>query len=135
MKRILALFLTLSLLLCGCTERGNVNHVHKTVGDSAVYTKAEIEDAMHIVISHFRREFEGCTLVHLYFDEETHDQYSPSRAEQYNADEAIILISSFETGPDAAGQGLNDNATYNGWSWILTRDKGGSWTLQSWGYG
>ena len=137
MKRIalFALLLITALLLGGCTNHGNVNHVLKTVGESEVYTEDEIRDAMDIVINHFRREFEGCTLIQLYFDEDTPDQYSPSRAQQYNADEAIILISSFETGPESAGMGLNDNDTYNGFSWILTRSKGGSWTLQSWGYG
>ena len=133
MKRILALFLVLSLLLCGCMPHGNVNHVRKTPGESTVYTEADIEAAMDVVIRHFRQNFEGCTLIHLYYEEDT--ARNQAWAEDYGAEQGIILLSSFETGPDAAGMGLNDNDTYNGWKWILTRDKGGSWHLRTWGYG
>ena len=136
MKRVTLftlILLTAALLLSGCMEHGNVNHVRKTPGESTVYTKAEIEDAMDVVIRHFRREFEGCTLVHLYYEEDT--LRNKSCALQYDADEAIVLLSTFETGPDSAGLGLNENDTYNGWQWILTRDKGGNWVLRSWGYG
>lgn len=138
MKRIIAftlVLLTAAMLLCGCQAGGNVNHVHKTVGESTVYTKAEIEDAMDIVIRHFRQYFEGCTLIHLAFYEDTYNQYSNRWAEQYDADEAIILVSSFEVGPEGGDGGLNPNDTYQGWQWILTRTKGGRWTLQTWGYG
>ena len=134
MKRILSItlvFLTLALLLSGCMERGNVNHVRKTVGESTVYTKAEIEDAMDVVIRHFRREFVGCTLIHLYFDEDTPAQYSEGWAKQYDADEAIILLSSFEVGPEGPEGSLNPDSTYNGWQWSLVRDVGGPWTLRT----
>lgn len=136
MKRVTLftiILLSLALLLSGCMERGNVNYVHKTVGESTVYTMVEIEDAMDVVIRHFRREFEGCTLIHLYYEEDT--ARNQAWAENYGDDQGIILLSSFETGPDSAGMGLNDNDTYNGWSWILTRDKGGNWNLRTWGYG
>lgn len=136
MKRVTLftlVLLTAALLLSGCTERGNVNHVHKSLGKSAVYTEADIEEAMDVVIRHFRREFEGCTLVHLYYEEDT--LRNKSCALQYEAEEGLVLLSTFETGPDSGGQGLNPDDTYNGWSWILTRDNGGNWVLQSWGYG
>lgn len=138
MKRITLftlILVTLALLLSGCMDRGNVNHVHKTLEKSTVYTEAEIKQAMDIVTSHFRQNFEGCTLIHLAFYEDTRAQYSESWAKQYNADEAIILVSSFEVGPEGSNGSLNPDSTYNGWQWILTRDKGGSWALQTWGYG
>lgn len=137
MKRITAftlVLLTTALLLCGCQERGNINHVHKTVGKSTVYSEAEIEQAMDLVTDHFRQNFEGCTLLHLAFYEDTIAQYSEDWAKQYNAEEAIILVSSFETGPDGGGS-LNPNDTYNNWQWILTRSNGEGWTLRTWGYG
>ena len=137
MKRvtIFALLLITALLLCGCMERGNVNQVRKTVGESTVYTKAEIEDAMDVVIGHFRREFEGCTLIHLYFDEDTPAQYSERWAQQYDADEAIILVSSFEVGPNGSDGSLSPNNRYDGWQWILVRNTGGPWTLRTSGFG
>lgn len=133
MKRVtlFALLLITALLLSGCMDRGNVNHVRKTVGESTVYTKAEIEDAMDVVIRHFRREFAGCTLIHLYFDEDAPAQYSEGWAKQYDADEAIILLSSFEVGPEGSDGSLNPDSTYNGWQWILVRDIGGPWTLRT----
>ena len=133
MKRILALLLVLSLLLCGCMAQGNVNHVRKTVGESTVYTKAEIEDAMDVVIRHFRREFADCTLIHLYYEEDS--ERNRSWAENYDAAEGIVLLSSFEVGPDGSDGSLQPDSRYDRWSWVLTRDKGGSWTLQTWGYG
>lgn len=136
MKRITLftlVLLSLALLLSGCMERGNVNHVHKTVGESTVYTKAEIEDAMDVVIRHFRQNFEGCTLVHLYYEEDTIK--NKSWALQYGTQEGIVLLSSFEVGPEGSNGSLNPDSTYNRWSWILTRDNGGNWHLQTWGYG
>ena len=135
MKRILALLLVLSLLLCGCMAQGDVNHVRKTVGESTVYTKAEIEDAMDVVIRHFRREFADCTLIHLYFDEDTPAQYSERWAQQYDADETIILVSSFEVGPNGLDGSLSPNNRYDGWQWILVRNTGGPWTLRTSGFG
>lgn len=132
MKRILALALALALLLCGCMFQGNVNHVRKDVGESAVYTEAEIEAAMDTVLRHFRRNFEGRTLLQLYYEEDTARNHA--FALDYNEEQCIVLLSSFETGPDSAGMGLNDNDIYNHWSWILTRSDGGDWTLRSWGY-
>ena len=135
MKRLtlFALLLITALLLGGCMERGNVNQVRKTLGESEIYAESDIKEAMDVVIGHFRREFEGCTLMTLYYEEDA--ARNQAWAENYDADEGIILLSSFATGPDSAGMGLNDNDTYNGWSWILTRDKGGDWTLRTWGYG
>lgn len=134
MKRIISIalvFLSLVLMLCGCMPKGNVNHVHKTVGESEIYTKAEIEDAMDVVIRHFRREFEGCTLIHLAYYEENNDPAKDHWAKQYQADQYMILVSSFEVGPEGPDGSLNPNSTYNGWQWILVRDIGGPWTLRT----
>lgn len=134
MKRVTLftiILLSLALLLSGCMERGNVNHVHKTVGESSVYTKAEIEDAMDVVIRHFRREFAGCTLIHLAYYDENNDPAKDHWAKQYDADQYMILISSFEVGPEGSDGSLNPNSTYNGWQWILVRDIGGPWTLRT----
>ena len=136
MKRITLFALVLLILvlpLCGCMNHGNVNHVHKTLGNSQIYTKSDIEAAMDTVIRHFRREFEGCTLLHLYYEEDPAD--NQARAAQYGADQGIVLLSSFEVGPEGSDGSLNPKSTYNRWSWILTRDHGGNWVLQSWGYG
>ena len=135
MKRITLFALVLLILvlpLCGCMAQGNVNHVHITPGKSQVYTQADIEEAMDTVIRHFRREFEGCTLIHLYYEEDTVE--NKSWALHYGAQEGIVLLSSFEVGPEGSNGSLNPDSTYNHWQWILTRSNG-AWTLRTWGYG
>lgn len=135
MKRValFALLLITALLLCGCLPQGNVNHVHITPGKSEVYTQADIEDAMDTVIRHFRREFEGCTLVHLYYEEDT--IRNKSWALQYGANEGIIILSSFQVGPEGSNGSLNPDSTYDRWQWVLTRSGGSDWVLRTWGYG
>lgn len=135
MKRValFSLLLITALLLCGCLPQGNVNHVHITPGKSAVYTQSDIEDAMDTVIRHFRREFDGCTLVHLYYEEDT--IRNKSWALQYGANEGIIILSSFQVGPEGSNGSLNPDSTYDCWQWILTRSGGGNWVLRTWGYG
>ena len=124
MKRILALLLLLSLLLCGCMSHGDVNQVHISPAESQIYTQADIDEAMDTVIRHFRREFEGCTLVHLYYEEDT--ARNKSCALQYGAEEGIIILSAFEVGPEGSDGSLNPNSTYDRWQWILTRSNGGA---------
>ena len=72
---------------------------------------------------------------HLYFDEDTPAQYSERWAQQYDADETIILVSSFEVGPNGPGGSLSPNNRYDGWQWILVRNTGGPWTLRTSGFG
>lgn len=128
----LALLCTMLLAACG---GGNVEGAVLEVGSSQVYSEAEIEAAMKIVLDHFDCEFTGCTLTRLSYEEEKSAKASGEWAAQYEADEAIVLYSSFDV-DDSGGDGsLNPNSTYDHWQWILTRSDGGKWTLQTWGYG
>ena len=64
--RWIALCLLLALLPAACG--GDVRHAELAVGPSELYTDAEIGDAMDVVLDHFRKEFDGCTLTWLGYD-------------------------------------------------------------------
>lgn len=127
---MVVLFLVCALLLTAC---GDVSNVERVMSVSEYYTEAEIHDAMDVVTAHFRREFDGCRLKNLRYDEPLAEQQE--WAEQYEADEAIVLLSDFSVYPFGGDGSLNPNENYDNWKWILTRSDGGNWELQTWGYG
>jgi len=94
-----------------------------------------LEEAQRLVIRKFNRDFRGATLTDLWYDKPYSDAEAEHWAEWYGADEAIVLLSNFVTGETYYGTGLETNATYKKWNWILVRDKGGDWELKTWGYG
>ncbi len=133
-KRLFAfLFLILlpAALFTGC---GSTWGMQRDIGTSDRYSPAQLEAAMDVVARHFRRHFDGCTLTELRYDEAFSDRYAAEWAQQYDAKNAIVLLSSFDVGPTSDGS-LTPNQTYTRWQWILTSDIPGIWTLQTWGYG
>lgn len=131
---VLYLILSLCLLLAGCSK-GNVSNVQFLICESAQYTQAEIQDAMDVAVSHFKKEFEGCTLLTMEYSEAKTASSGAAWAAQYGAEEGIILLSSFDVDENGGDGGFNPNSTYTNWQWILTRSEGGKWELQTWGYG
>ena len=119
-------------LLCAC---GNVMQVKRIVEPSDVYSAKDIRSAMNVVSGHFFRHFDGCTLTVLEYDEAFSTERSAEWAEQYDADEAIVLLSEFEVDHTGGDGSLEPNSTYRKWQWILVRDKRENWRLKTWGYG
>ena len=132
-KRIVIGSLLLCLLLTACGG-GRVKAM-PVIGPSELYTEAEIEDAMEIVLRYFENEFDGCTLTRLEYDEERVREEMVGWAEQYDAGQAIVLLSDFDVDASGGDGSLNPNDTYRNWKWILTRTGNGKWVLQTWGYG
>ena len=56
-------------------------------------------------------------------------------AEECEADEAIVLYSSFDTDASGGDGSLEPNTTYDDFRWILVRDNGGTWEVRTYGYG
>ena len=130
-KFAVALALTLLLLtLCSCSYAPP----RRIINDSALFSTDEINHAMHQVELHFRKHFHGCIFNSLVYDETVSLKSADEWAAQYDADEAIVLTSSFTVGPHGGDGSLNPNYTYENWQWILTRSTGGGWVLQTWGY-
>jgi len=133
MKRFAAAVLAFLLLLSGCGRGGTTDDVELTIGPSRLYGEGEIHRAMNLVINQFESGFEGCELLTLVYDEAASLRSADGWAEQYHADEAIVLESSFYVRGE--NPTLNAFSTYEGWEWILTRSGNGAWELQTWGYG
>ena len=100
-----------------------------------VCTPSEIEQAMEVAMNHFRKEFDGCTMTKIEYDEEKSGKAAREWAQQYGADEGIVLYSSFDVDASGGDGSFNPNSTYTKWQWILTRNKGEGWVLRTWGYG
>ena len=132
---MLPLFLIVCLLFaCGkAATGGDVTAVERTIPEDAKYTQEEIAAAMDLVEKKFERDFKGCTLQKLRYDESAAGE-EQKWAQQYGADEAIVLFSDFHTDKNV-GDGFNGDYDYTNWNWILVRKGGGSWVLRTWGYG
>ena len=128
---VIALVGMLSQLLAGGGDTGSVQRI---IGDSNIYTQREIEDMMDVVEQTFRREFKGCTMTKLEYDEEYSLKQRDEWAQQYQAEEAAVLRSSFDVDGRGGDGSLNPNSSYTKWLWILTRTGSGDWILQTWGY-
>lgn len=135
MKKIFCLMGLLALLLTGCGRGGNASEVQVITGESEIYTQREIENAMETAMDYFRKEFDGCTMTKIEYNEGKSGGAAEEWARQYGADEGIVLYSSFDVDASGGDGSLNPNSTYNNWQWVLTRDRGGKWVLRTWGYG
>lgn len=134
MKRAITALLALCILMltaCG----GDISGVQRIIGESEVHTEGAVQTAMQAVESHFKKHFSGCTLKELAYDEAVYGAEGEEWAKQYEADAAIVLVSTFDVDGSGGDGSLKPNSTYTGWKWILTRSDGGAWVLRTWGYG
>lgn len=135
MKKILAsLIVAVSLLSLAACENPAKN-VDVIGADSELYTKSEIDAAADTVVKYFEDHFDGCVLTEMRYMGDDSAEVFAEWAEQYDAEQAIVLTSSFDVDASGGDGSLNPNTTYDGWQWILTRNADESWTLQTWGYG
>lgn len=134
MKKLICLVCLFALLLTGC-RGGDVSQVQMVTGQSEIFTQQEIEDAMEAAMNYFRKEFDGCTMSKIEYNEEKSAGTAAEWARQYGAEEGIVLYSSFDVDASGGDGSLNPNSTYTKWQWVLTRDAGGEWVLRTWGYG
>lgn len=113
---------------------GDVSKVSKLFVTSGHYSEEDIYEAMDVVVEYFSNNFEGCTLIDLRYDESISVAAGKEWAEIYKAEEAIVLLSSFDVDASGGDGSLNPNTTYDNWQWILVRDVGELWRLETWGY-
>ena len=124
------------LVLTG--NRGNVSNVHRVVGYSALYDETSINEAFDVIEKKFAKDFEGCTLTELRYDEDVENRFT-EEIEKYhkeNNQELIVVLSTFDTDEKGGDGGFNPNDTYADWQWHLvkTADKK-SWEIINWGSG
>ena len=138
MKKIVCIIATMAmiLMLTACGSGGNIDNVK--VSDwkpSEIYTDNDIESAIQTVKDYFKREFKGCTLTKVGYVGDTFSDTFNEWADQYHADEAIVLYSSFDVDSSGGDGSLEPNSTYENWQWILVRSANGGWKHVTHGYG
>ena len=134
MKKYIALMLALVFVLGLTACSGNVKKAQVTSFSSEVYSTEEIQDAIDVTMDYFKKKFSGCTLTEItYYGDDKLSDYQDF-AQRNNADEVIVLVSSFDVGPSGGDGSLNPNDTYRNWKWILVRNDGGEWLHVDHGY-
>lgn len=127
----------LSVMLCAALLTacggGNVRNVKRNPGESQLYSNGEINSAMNEVLDFFHKEFDGCTMTEIRYDEEKYAERQRTESEDHGR-EVIILLTDFTVDSSGGDGSLNPNSTYRNYQWTLTRTLFG-WKLQGWGYG
>ncbi len=114
---------------------GNVETVVIPPAESDIYTEKDIRAAADTVVQYFKEGFDGCTLKELrYAGDEAAGQFAEWE-EQYEIDEVIVLMSTFDVDASGGDGSLNPNYTYKNWGWVLGRNAGGEWKHLTYGYG
>lgn len=131
MKLICILCLLLGLSGCG----GKVS----TVGiqqwePSMIYSDAEIEDAIDVILHEFDQKWNGCTLREITYAGDAKSLAHQDWAVRNNAEDAIVLISTFDVDSSGGDGSLNPDSTYTKWMWILVRTDNGKWKHVDHGY-
>ncbi|MDR2736499.1 MAG: DUF4829 domain-containing protein [Gracilibacteraceae bacterium] len=121
----------LGLLLTSCgVNAGTTKNARVVGGDSIKFDAAEIQAAQECVLKKFK-DFEGCDLQKLWYDEEISNA-------MYGVDNVngIVILSNFHVNAKGGDGSFNPNSDYSGWKWLLTRDsRTGGWDIKDWGYG
>lgn len=115
-------------------EIGNIDNLKVTIGDSNLYTKEELQSAVGYILGRFQVDFTDCVMTELNYDEAFSLSQCQVWADQYGADEAIVLTCTFNTTENYRELNMEPGQVCEGYNWILTRNEGEDWTLQTWGY-
>mgnify|MGYP005806568711 FL=1 len=119
-----------------CLALGRASGANVELGPSVQFSEEELRGAVHCVKRDFRVRFTGGELLQLRYDEALSDQAVDdylARTEDGDADAAegniIALFADFKTGERTSG-GLNPNAVYRGFGYMLARsDADGKWEI------
>ncbi|HFR3425913.1 TPA: hypothetical protein ACHU7U_001141 [Streptococcus suis] len=134
MRKFLAMCsLLCCLLLIGCRQGTASQAKIEPMEQSELYTEKEIQDAVVVVQDYFDKHFKSCQLLTIGYggdDEKLFDDW----AENYDAEEAIVLTSSFKVAAEGAEPTLEPNSIHRDWKWILVRNAGGKWEHRGHGY-
>lgn len=134
MKRIFCLLICLVLILSFCACSGNIKEVKTQEVDSEIYSQEDIALAIETIKKEFKDGWNGCTLTELYYaGDKTSNDYQ-DWADRNNANNVIVLLSSFDVDSSGGDGSLNPNSTYDNWMWILVRTDAGKWKHVDHGY-
>lgn len=127
------------VLLTFYAPNGKVNKAKIDYSTSEKFDDTKLQSAVNCVLSEFK-EYKGCTLLNLWYDEQKSDyyleEYFSNNNINYKKEDIIILYSDFKVNfTGGEGGSFKPNSTYNNWIWVLVRDsKTDSWIVISSGY-
>jgi hypothetical protein len=128
---LLLLLLVFSFSAC-VWNPGETGDAQITSSESVKFSQTELQAAADCVLEKFK-DFKGCTLKKLWYDEDISHEMASAYSSEGNA---IILLSDFRTDSTGPDEGFEENTDYTNWNWILIRDsKDGEWRVKDWGYG
>ena len=130
MKKILCILLCVILgsgiSACG-DNGGNVDAVKIIEAESDQYSTDDINSAIDTIVKEFDDNWDGCTLTEIYYAGDEYSSNYQDWADRNDADEVIVLLSSFDVDSSGGDGSLNPDSTYDNWMWILVRNKDGEW--------
>lgn len=134
MKKLFCLLCVFTIALCFCSCGGNIKSVKTHEVESKLYSQDEIRSAIAVIEREFKANWNGCTLKEIYYAGDDVSTDYQDWADRNNADDVIVLLSSFDVDSSGCDGSLNPNSTYGGWNWILVRNDGGKWKHVDHGY-
>ena len=134
MKRLITAALCILLVLCLCACGGKESTVKVINVESDTYSEKDIASAIDVIVDEFQKNWKGCTLKEIRYAGDELCAKEKEYAERFNADEVIVLLSSFDVDSSGGDGSLNPDSTYTDWNWILVRTNGGKWRHVEHGY-
>ncbi len=134
----MVVFLAFSLVGCAF-EKGKTDEVKIIPWEkSKYYSDEDIYSAIEVTKKYFEEEFNGCTLTEITYIGDSEAELGENDfydiAKENDADEVIVLVSSFHVGPHGGDGSLETDIDYDNWKWILVRKDKGSWRHLDHGY-
>ena len=121
-------------MLCFVSCGGNVRNTRTREVASELYSQKEINAAIRTIKMDFAIDWSGCTLTEIYHAGDDYTKRYQDFADRNNADDVIVLLSTFTVDSSGGDGSLIPNCTYEKWEWILVRNKGGHWKHVDHGY-
>ncbi len=134
MKKYMCIILCFLLVLGLCACGGKVSEVKTHDVASEIHSQEDISKAIDTIKSEFKSSWSGCTLTEIYYAGDEYSKDYQDWADRNNADEVIVLLSSFDVDSSGGDGSLNSDSTYDNWNWILVRTAGGEWKHVDHGY-
>ena len=134
MKKLYSALICILLVLCLNACGGKISEAEIQNVESDLFSQEDITSAINVITKEFKRNWKGCTLKEVYYAGDDRSIAHQDWAERNNADEVIVLLSSFDVDSSGGDGSLNPNSTYNVWNWILVRANGGRWQHVDHGY-
>lgn len=139
---VFLLFAASVCMMAGC-GKGNVSDVQIDYGDSAIYSKEDMDEAIAVIKDEFNTsQWSGFDLNHISYSSD--DKCDPddlgwlrdlAEAEHKSEDfsQCIMFESDFHT-PEDASAGWNADSDYQDYRWWLVRTDDSGWEVLATGY-